>query len=393
MAVVGGGILGLASAWEISRRRPDSRICVLEREPVVAAHQTGHNSGVIHAGVYYAAGSLKARLCTDGRRRLEEFCEQKNIPFRRAGKLIVATRPIELQRLDGLEERARANGVPGLRRLGPDEIKEVEPHIEGLAALHSPETGIVDYPVVCEALARDLTEAGHTVATGHEVTGASKVEDGVLVTHTRGEIKADRVLFCAGAWSDRLAISSGADPDPRIIPFRGNYLHVKPEKQELVKGMVYPVPDPDLPFLGVHLTRHIDDSLSIGPTALLVGSLQAKKAWSVSFRDAWRTATWPGTFRMAWDNRQAAREELKHAVNQRALLAEAQRFLPALRREDVEPGFSGIRAQAVGRDGSLADDFVFSESERILHVRNAPSPGATSSLAIAAHLADRLESV
>jgi (S)-2-hydroxyglutarate dehydrogenase len=391
VVVVGGGILGLACAWELSERHPDLRLAVLEREPALAAHQTGHNSGVIHAGVYYPPGSLKARLCVDGARRLERFCDERGIPFSRAGKLIVASERGELDRLRTIEERGRASGVPGLRWLDGDRIAEIEPNAVGVAALHSPRTGIVDYVAVCEALAAVLRERGHVVATDHEVTGTVAGPSSVVVRHRHGEVEAGHALFCAGAWSDRLAERDGADADPRIVPFRGAYLHVVPARQELVRGLIYPVPDPALPFLGVHLTRHVDGRLSIGPTALLVGALDAQHPLSVRPADAARTLAWPGTARMAWRFRRAALTELHHAASRRAVVRSAATYVPSLRQEDVGPGFSGVRAQALTRDGQLVDDFVFSQGRRTFHVRNAPSPAATSSLAIAAYVVDRFD--
>lgn len=283
--------------------------------------------------------------------------------------------------------------MPGLARLGPEGIREVEPEIRGISALHSPETGIVDYAEVCRALARQLTEAGHEIRTGSEVVRIEQGPGDSRLVLGNGEVRARRALVCAGAWSDRLAVASGGDPDPRIIPFRGSYLEVRSGLQESVRGMVYPVPDPDLPFLGVHLTRHMDGSLTIGPTALMVGSLRARRPTSVNPRDLARTIAWPGTRKLAWRYRQAAVRELRSSLSRGSLLAEARRFLPGLENGDVKAGFSGVRAQAVDRDGRLVEDFVFSEAGRTLHVRNAPSPGATSSLAIAAHLADRLEAL
>lgn len=393
VAIVGGGILGLAAALELTRRVPGRSVLLLEREPGLAEHQTGHNSGVIHAGVYYAAGSLKAQLCKEGRLELERFCSEHGVGFRRSGKLIVATREAELPALDELQTRATANGVPGLARVGPEGIREIEPEVRGIAALHSPETGIVDYSEVCRALADELGRAGQTIRTG---TGVERIESfpgGSLVVTAGGHIRAGRVLVCAGAWSDRLAVASGGDPDPRILPFRGAYLEVGERMRESIRSMVYPVPDPTLPFLGIHLTRHMDRSLSIGPTALMVGSLRAGRATSFNAGDAAHILAWPGTRKIAWRYRRAAMTELRNATSRRALLAEARRFLPELENRDVSPGFSGVRAQAVTRSGELVDDFVFSEVGRTLHVRNAPSPGATSSFAIAAHLADRLEAI
>ncbi|MEA2179031.1 MAG: (S)-2-hydroxyglutarate dehydrogenase [Solirubrobacteraceae bacterium] len=391
VAVVGGGILGLACAAELLRRRPGTRLVVLEKEPELAAHQTSHNSGVVHAGIYYAPGSLKARLCREGVGLLRTFCDEHGIPVREAGKLIVAAEPADLPRLAGLEDRAARNGVPGVRRLAAEEIAEVEPAAVGVAALHSPHTAIVDFAQVARALGADAEAAGAVVATGHEVTSVRPAGRRLLIGHAHGMLEAGAALFCAGAWSDRLAVGAGASPDPRIVPFRGQYLLVRPERSELVRGMIYPVPDPALPFLGVHLTRHIDGRLSIGPTALPVGALDAYRIRDVRPSDALRTLSWPGTLRMAARFPRAAREELRHALSRRAMAASAARYVPELRAEDLDGSFSGVRAQAVARDGGLVDDFVFSATERALHVRNAPSPAATSSLAIARHVIDRFE--
>lgn len=391
VAIVGGGILGLACARELHRRHPRLTITVLERESRVALHQSGRNSGVIHAGVYYAPGSLKARLCTAGAARMFDYCEQRGIPVRRCGKLIVAADRSDVLRLDALEQRARANGVPGIRRLQADEIPEIEPHAVGIAALHSPGTGIVDFGVVCERLAAELDDAGIQVRLGCDVVGVEERSDRVRLRHPGGVVEARRALFCAGAWADRLAVAVGAPADPRIVPFRGAYLHVADERRDLVHGLVYPVPDPALPFLGVHLSRHIDGSLTVGPTALLAGSLRAGHTFEVAPRDLARTLGWPGTTRMAWRYRRAAATELRRAVSRRALRDAAARYVPSLRVEDLTPGPAGIRAQALSRRGDLLDDFAFSHTARTLHVRNAPSPGATASLAIAEHVADVLD--
>jgi L-2-hydroxyglutarate oxidase LhgO len=391
VAVVGGGILGAACAAELLRRRPGTRLVLLEKEREPAAHQTSHNSGVVHAGIYYAPGSLKARLCREGVGLLRAYCAERGIALRDAGKLIVATSQAELPRLVDLEARARSNGVPGLRRLAAQEIAEVEPAAVGGAAQHSPHTAIVDFAQVARALLADAVAAGAVVATEQEVTSVTPAGRRLLVGHTHGVLEASAALFCAGAWSDRLAVRAGASPDPRIVPFRGAYLLVRPERSDLVRGMIYPVPDPALPFLGVHLTRHIDGHLSIGPTALPVGGLDAYRIRDVRPRDALRILAWPGTLRMATRFPRAAREELRHALSRGAIAASAARYVPALDAGDLDGTFAGVRAQAVARDGSLVDDFVFSATERALHVRNAPSPAATSSLAIAAHVIDRFE--
>jgi (S)-2-hydroxyglutarate dehydrogenase len=390
VAVVGGGLIGLATARELQRRDPDARIVVLEREDALGVHQSGSNSGVAHAGIYYVPGSLKARLCVEGVRELYAFCDEHGIAYERCGKVIVALEERELGRLDDLEARGRANGVPGLRRLTGDELREVEPHAAGIAALHSPETGIVDFPAVVQTLARLLRADGAVVATGCGVTAIARRGDRTVITHARGELRARRAVTCAGAWSDRVAVAAGADPDPRIVPFRGGYLTLRPEARSLVKGLIYPVPDPDLPFLGVHLTKRVDGEILLGPTALLVGARDAYTLGTVRGRDLRETLAWPGTWRVMRRFWRTGLTELHHAASRRALTAACARYVPAVTAADVLPGPAGVRAQAVGRDGALVDDFVVSEAGGAVHVRNAPSPAATSCLALAREVADQV---
>jgi (S)-2-hydroxyglutarate dehydrogenase len=378
VAVVGAGIVGLAVARELLMRAPGSSVVVLERAPVVGSGQTGANSGVIHAGVYYVPGSLKARLCVEGARDLYAYCDQKGIEARRVGKVIVATDESELPRLDELERRGSANGVPWLRRVDANELREFEPHARGIAALHSPNTGIVDFAAVARAYAADVEAAGGTVMLGSEVTGIEhRRGGGIRLVHSRGVLDAQRAVFCCGHHSDRMAIMDGAGSDPRIVPFRGAYLRLKPRRESLVRGLIYPVPDPELPFLGVHLTRHPRGEVLVGPTALLEPHP--------------RSLAWPGTWRVIRRFWRTGVTELAHAVSQRSLVAEARRFVPELRAGDVERAWHSARAQAVGRDGTLYDDFAFAQTDATLHVRNAPSPAATASLAIARHVADRFE--
>ena len=391
VAVVGAGILGLAAAREIARRHPRLRVAVLEREPEVAHHQTGHNSGVVHAGIYYAPGSLKAELCVAGARELYELCEERGIAHERCGKVIVATDESELPALEELERRGRANGVPGLRRLDAAGLREIEPHARGVAALHSPATGIVDFPAVAHALGDDVRAADGSVTTGCEVEGMTEASGAVTIAHARGQTRARGAVFCAGAWADRLAAAAGAPDDPRIVPFRGAYLRLRPERRELVRGLIYPVPDPRLPFLGVHLTRHVDGEVLVGPTALLAPARDAYRLRDASARDLADALRWPGTRRMVRHFWRTGITEIGYAASRRRLARAAARFVPELRPGDVVPGFAGIRAQALGRDGALVDDFVFSQTGRALHVRNAPSPAATSALAIARVIADRAE--
>jgi L-2-hydroxyglutarate oxidase len=393
LAVIGGGIVGLAVARELARRHPRASLCVLEREQRLATHQTGHSSGVIHAGLYYRPGSLKARLCVDGARALYAYCEERGIAHERCGKLILATDAAQLAPLEQLERRGRANGVAGLRRLDGAELELLEPSARALAALHSPNTGVVDFAAVARSYADDVAQAGGSVALGCGVTAVEVRGRALRLTHAGGETEASNAIFCAGAWSDRLAVAAGARADPRIVPFRGAYLRLLPERRELVRALIYPTPDPSLPFLGVHLTRHLDGDVTIGPTALVVGARDAYDLRKLRRADLQDTLAWPGTWRMLARTWPAALGELRRSVSRGALVAAARRLVPALTLADVEPrsSFAGVRAQALARDGRLLDDFAFSASPHALHVRNAPSPAATASLAIARHVCEQAE--
>jgi L-2-hydroxyglutarate oxidase len=391
VAVIGGGIIGLAVARELIRRRPHASLGLFEREPDVGSHQTGRSSGVVHAGIYYEPGSLKARLCTEGARELRAYCAERAIPLAEIGKLIVATRASDLPLLRELERRGNANGVEDLRRVDAAGAREIEPHVGGLAALHSPRTAVVDFAEVARALAADIAAAGASVATSCEITAIAPDRQGVSLRHEHGETRARYAIFCAGAWADRLAAAAGASLDPRIIPFRGAYLRLRAERRELVRALIYPVPEPSLPFLGAHLTRTITGDVLIGPTALLAGARDAYALTTVRARDVLDTLHWPGTWRMVARHWRAGLDELGHALVPRALVSAAARLVPALTAADVEPAFAGVRAQAVSRRGQLLSDFAFSRTERALHVRNAPSPAATSALAIARFLADTVE--
>jgi L-2-hydroxyglutarate oxidase len=392
LVVVGGGIVGLALARELLHRHPRLRLTLFERELDVGHHQTGHNSGVLHAGIYYKPGSLKAQLCVDGVRRMYDYCERQDIAHERCGKVIVATDASQLSRLDELEARGRANGVQSLRRIGPRELAELEPHAVGVAGLHSPNTGIVDFAAVARSLAGELREAGADIRAPCAVTRLERTDRGVRVHHAHGETQAAHAIVCAGLWSDRLAVAAGAPADPRIVPFRGAYLRLRPEARRLVHGLIYPVPDPDLPFLGVHLTRHIDGEVLLGPTALLAGARDAYRLGRVRGGDLWSTLTWPGTWKMMRRFRATAVQEVHMAFSRRAFVAACARYVPELRVSDVIGGPAGVRAQALARDGTLVDDFVIHELDQTMFVRNAPSPAATSSLAIAARLADQFAS-
>jgi (S)-2-hydroxyglutarate dehydrogenase len=391
LAIVGGGIVGLAVARELIRRNPRASVCVLEREAELATHQTGHSSGVIHAGIYYEPGSLKARLCVEGARELFGYCAERGIAHERCGKLILATNPSELSRLQELERRGRANGVQDLRRIDAASIAQIEPHARAIAGLHSPSTGIADFPAVARAYAQDVLDGGGTVASSCAVTDIDIKTRSLRLVHSRGVVEAGHAIFCAGAWADRLAVAAGADADPRIVPFRGAYLRLVPERTHLVRSLIYPVPDPSLPFLGVHLARHIGGEVLIGPTALIALARDAYRLGRVRREDVLDTLTWPGTWRMLGRFWLTGVGELRRAALRSAFVRAAARLLPELAPGDVEPSFAGVRAQALARDGRLLDDFAFSHTERALHVRNAPSPAATASLAIARHVADEAQ--
>ena len=387
--VVGAGILGLAVARELLARHPDSRVAVVDKADRVAAHQTSHNSGVIHAGVYYAPGSLKARLCVKGAALMYEYCERQGIDVNRIGKLIIATGAGELPGLDELERRARANGVPGIRRIGGPQIREIEPHAIGVAALHSPNTGIVDFRTVCDRLAADVTQAGAELRLGWPVRDVLSNDRKIRLIGPDGDgIEAAGAVFCAGLWADRLAVRAGASADPRIVPFRGGYLRLRAERRDIVNGLIYPVPDPALPFLGVHLTPQIGGEVVLGPSALLVGARDAYDLKTVRRGDLVDTISWPGTWRMMRRWWKTGLQELHLAASRRAFATHAARYVPGLTAADMTPGFAGVRAQAVARDGKLVDDFVISRTARAVHVRNAPSPAATSSLALAELIVD-----
>jgi 2-hydroxyglutarate dehydrogenase len=388
LAIVGGGIVGLAVAREMISRNPRASVCVLEREAELGAHQSSHNSGVLHAGIYYVPGSLKARLCVEGARELYSYCDARAIAHERCGKLIVASTSSELPRLRELQRRGGANGVQGLRWIGSAEIEKLEPHARGIAALHSPTTGIVDFTAVTRAYAEDVREMGGEVVTGCAIAGVRLAGRTLRLAHARGSTEARHAIFCAGAWADRLAVAAGAEPSPRIVPVRGAYLRLASEHRHLVRSLIYPVPDPSLPFLGVHLSRDMRGEVLIGPTALIAGARDAYGLRRVRGRDLLDTLAWPGTWRMLGRSWRTAATELRHAARPSTLLRVAARYVPELEDAEARPAFAGIRAQALGRDGQLIDDFVVSATPRSLHVRNAPSPAATSSLALARHVAD-----
>ena len=391
VVVVGAGIIGLASARQILLRRPGTTLLVLDKEPTVGAHQSGHNSGVIHSGLYYPPGSLKARLCLTGASAMYEYCAEHGIPVDRCGKVVVATDRAELAALDLLHQRGLANGVPGLTRIGPQQLRDLEPHASGLGALWSPGTGIVDFAAVVAAMAQDVHRLGGQVLTGLEVTGLIASGTPVTVKTNRGDFTAGRVLTCAGLHSDRVARLSGAPQQPAVVPFRGSYWQLRPERRHLVRNLVYPVPDPALPFLGVHFTRRIvDAAVWLGPNAVLALSREGYRRRDVRPRDIAATLTYPGFRRLAASRWRTGGIEVYRDLFKGAFVAAGRRLVPELEAADVVPGPSGVRAQSVAADGSLVDDFrVDVQGRTLMHVRNAPSPGATSSLSLAAMIVDR----
>ena len=386
IGIVGGGIVGLATALAL-RQRGAVSIVILEAEADLASHQTGHNSGVIHSGLYYQPGSLKARNCVQGREELYAFCEENGVPYERCGKLVVATTDEELARLGELERRGVANGLQGLRRLDAEGLREYEPEVRAAGGLWVPETGIVDFGKVAQAMAKRLREAGVEIRTRARVRRVVRHDDGFVLRYDGGEVHVRNLLGCAGLQADRLARACGLEPGMRIVPFRGEYLKLIPERRGLVRGLIYPVPDPRFPFLGVHFTRTIDGSVEVGPNALLALSRVGYTRWRISARDALEILTYGGFWRLVARYRRTAAGELYRSLNRGALTRALQRMVPAVRPGDLVPAGAGVRAQAVAPDGSLVDDFRILESERMLHVLNAPSPAATASLAIGRHLA------
>jgi (S)-2-hydroxyglutarate dehydrogenase len=388
IGIVGGGILGLAVGREVLRRRPDDRVVVFEKEDRVAAHQTGHNSGVVHAGIYYRPGSLKAELCTRGRHLLRDYCAEHDLPYDECGKLVVAVDPAELGRFDALERTARENAVPGLRRLDGAAIRDVEPHAAGLAALHSPRTAITDYVAIARSLAAGIEAAGGSVLLSARVTGITRAAGRIEVATGERRTSVDRLVLCAGLQADRVGRLAGDVPSPRIVPFRGEYMTVSGAKRDLVRGMVYPVPDPRYPFLGVHFTRRVSGELEVGPNAVLALGREGYRRGAVRVADVGSFATWPGFWRMAGAHWRTGVREVHGSLSRSAYMRVAQRYVPEIGARDVVRAGSGIRAQAVERDGSLVDDFRITTTGGVTSVRNAPSPAATSSLAIAEHVVD-----
>jgi L-2-hydroxyglutarate oxidase LhgO len=390
IAVVGGGIVGVAVARELLKRRPGADVTLFEKEDRLASHQTGRNSGVVHAGLYYEPGSQKAVLCRRGVGLLEEFCEQRGIRRIACGKVLVALDEVERARLDSIRQRALANGVPGVAIIGPEQLRELEPHVRGIAALHSPSTSIVDYGEVTQALAADAVADGAKLLLGHEVVGLRTSGAEVVVTARSAgdsaETAFDRIVVCGGLQSDRLAELAGDEPDPVIMPFRGEYYALKPERRNLVNGLVYPVPDPRYPFLGVHVTPRVDGEVLIGPNAVLALAREGYTWGRISVPDVMEVARTPAFWRFARRHWRTGLREMYGSLSKRRFVAAARAYVPDIGDDDVVPGVAGIRAQALDSDGGLVDDFRITVRERVVLLRNAPSPAATSSLAIAEHI-------
>ena len=388
-AVIGGGIVGAAVSRRLLQLRPDADVTLLEKESALAQHQTGHNSGVVHAGLYYTPGSLKAQLCRRGVSLLREYCVDAGLAYDECGKVLVALNDTEERRLVDIMGRAKANGVPGARMLDATALREIEPHVRGVAGMHSPETAIVDYAAVARAFAHDATSAGADVRTGYEVTGLDERGPEVVVRSGDGAEDAfDHVIVCAGLHADRVAALAGDEADPRIVPFRGEYYLLRPERRHLVRGLVYPVPDPRYPFLGVHITPRVDGEVMVGPNAVLALSREGYGWGRVSGRDLREALAWPGFRRFARHHWRTGATEMLGSLSRRAFVSAARRYVPELTTADVVPGPRGVRAQALGRDGTLVDDFRMTRRGNVLSVRNAPSPAATSSLAIAEYIVD-----
>jgi (S)-2-hydroxyglutarate dehydrogenase len=387
VAIIGGGILGLSSARHLLGQHPGLRVLVIEKGSEVAGQQTGHNSGVIHSGIYYRPGSLKAQFCVDGRNSIVEFCEQHGIAFERCGKLIMASREEELPRMETLFERGKANGVEGLEMVGPERIAEIEPHVSAIKALWSPSTAIVDFSAITREYARQFSEAGGTLELNTRVTAITPRGDSVVIETDKGERQAKHLINCAGLHSDRIARLMGVEIDLQIVPFRGEYYTLRKEREHLVKGLIYPVPDPDLPFLGVHFTRNVKGYVEAGPNAVLATAREGYRKRDLDIGDFSETLRFPGFWRVARREWKTGIKEVNRSLRKSVFTQDLQKMIPEIESDDLTTGGSGVRAQAVRRDGTLLDDFAIERTERAVHVLNAPSQGATSSLEIGKYIA------
>ncbi len=389
IVIIGGGIVGLASGYKIALGWPGVRLAVLEKEPTLASHQTGHNSGVIHSGLYYKPGSAKAKTCTDGRKQLVAFAKQYSIPFEICGKIIVATRQKELAGLERIFNNGIQNGIEGIERIGPESIKQIEPACTGIAGLNVPCTGIIDFVAVANKLAELIQKQNseNKILTSHKVIKFEKQAGQTRVLTNQGTIKTRFIINCAGLHSDRIASLDGVDAKMRIVPFRGDYYDLKPEAQGNVKNLIYPVPDPQFPFLGVHFTREIKGGVECGPNAVFSFKREGYGKLDFNFKDAWESLTYPGTLKLFFKNWRYGLGEYIRAFSKTLFVKQLQRLIPSTQKTDLIPGNSGVRAQAVGPDGNPIDDFVIETHNNAIHVLNAPSPAATASLAIADHIA------
>ncbi len=387
LAIIGGGIVGLATALQAGRRQPSLRIVVIEKEPAIARHQTGHNSGVIHSGIYYKPGSLKAKNCVSGAIAMVNFCRENSIPYEICGKVVVATDQSELAGLEELLRRGTANGVPAMRKIGPEELRELEPHCTGIAALHVPGTGITNYALVAQKYAELIQVAGGQILTSCEVKGIAQGPSETVVETTRGSIKAGKVINCAGLHSDRIMRLTGEDNGLRIVPFRGEYYEIVPARRKLVRHLIYPVADPRFPFLGVHFTRRISGGIEAGPNAVLALRREGYRKTDFNLKDAVETAVFPGFWRMAAKYWRSGLGEYYRSLNKQAFTHALQKLVPEIQSQDLEPAGAGVRAQALDGSGRLLDDFSIVQSQHMIHVCNVPSPAATASLMIGQQIA------
>jgi (S)-2-hydroxyglutarate dehydrogenase len=386
--IICGGVVGLAVALEMTRRFPRQDLLVLEKEDQVARHQSGHNSGVIHSGVYYKPGSLKARLCVSGAAAMVEFCRAHDIPHEICGKVIVATQDEELPRLEELRARGEANGLAGLRLIGPEELREREPHASGLRALVVPSTGVTDYALVCQKYAEVIAANGGTILTSAPAVRIRRSSDEIVIETPRGAFAANCLINCAGLHSDHISLMAEDDPSIRIVPFRGEYYDLVPGRASLVRALIYPVPDPRFPFLGVHFTRRITRKVDAGPNAVLALAREGYRHTDINLRDLASSLSFPGFWRMAGRHWRNALGEWHRSLSKRAFVRALQRLVPDVQERDLVPGGSGVRAQALKPDGTLVDDFQFVPSARALHVLNVPSPAATASLMVGQTIVD-----
>lgn len=389
VAIIGGGIIGLATGWRISQRFPDKSILVLEKESQVAQHQTGHNSGVLHSGIYYKPGTLRATNCREGKEEMEAFCDAEEIPWDQCGKVIVATNEQQFSSLDTIFKRGQQNGVI-CEMIDETRLKELEPHVAGIRGIHVPETGIVDYKQVAVRLAERIQEKDNQVETTAEVTGIQHHADSITIQTRQAEYSAKHVINCGGLFSDRVARMGGAQPDSKIVPFRGEFFTLKPSAQHLCRALIYPVPNPEFPFLGVHFTKMIHGGVECGPNAVWAFAREGYSNSHINFRDMFESATYPGFLKMAMKYWKTGVKEMWRSLSKSAFVKELQHLIPEIKSEDLETAPAGVRAQALGPDGNIIDDFLIDESDRMINVLNAPSPAATSSLRIGSMVTDRL---